>query len=98
MSKGYGFIRFGDEAEKLRAMREMNGQYISSRQAQSPRLHAYIIIYIIYIIVEIYKVEMYDIIFILCNMSRHARDERPVHLLPPGAVTTLAYIYYCRNI
>eukprot|EP00252_Welwitschia_mirabilis_P008616 TRINITY_DN2059_c0_g1_i3.p1 TRINITY_DN2059_c0_g1~~TRINITY_DN2059_c0_g1_i3.p1 ORF type:complete len:315 (+),score=60.53 TRINITY_DN2059_c0_g1_i3:412-1356(+) len=30
-SKGYGFVRFGDEAEKNRAMVEMNGAYCSSR-------------------------------------------------------------------
>ena len=30
-SKGYGFVRFGDESEQLRAMNEMNGQYCSTR-------------------------------------------------------------------
>ncbi|KAL1534674.1 Polyadenylate-binding protein rbp47 [Salvia divinorum] len=30
-SKGYGFVRFGDENEKTRAMNEMNGAYVSSR-------------------------------------------------------------------
>ncbi|WZZ09912.1 hypothetical protein YC2023_095833 [Brassica napus] len=30
-SKGYGFVRFGDESEQIRAMTEMNGQYCSSR-------------------------------------------------------------------
>lgn len=30
-SKGYGFVRFGDESEKTRAMTEMNGVYCSSR-------------------------------------------------------------------
>ncbi|XP_038694263.1 polyadenylate-binding protein RBP47B-like isoform X2 [Tripterygium wilfordii] len=30
-SKGYGFVRFGDENEKCRAMTEMNGVYCSSR-------------------------------------------------------------------
>ena len=30
-SKGYGFVRFGDENEKLRAMSEMNGVFCSSR-------------------------------------------------------------------
>lgn len=30
-SKGYGFVRFGDEGEQLRAMNEMNGQFCSSR-------------------------------------------------------------------
>ncbi|KAF3958809.1 hypothetical protein ACB098_06G039200 [Castanea mollissima] len=30
-SKGYGFVRFGDEGEQLRSMTEMNGQYCSSR-------------------------------------------------------------------
>lgn len=30
-SKGYGFVRFGDESEKTRAMSEMNGVYCSSR-------------------------------------------------------------------
>ncbi|XP_017220219.1 polyadenylate-binding protein RBP47 isoform X2 [Daucus carota subsp. sativus] len=30
-SKGYGFVRFGDETERSRAMTEMNGQYCSSR-------------------------------------------------------------------
>ncbi|KAK6946141.1 RNA recognition motif domain [Dillenia turbinata] len=30
-SKGYGFVRFGDENEKSRAMTEMNGIYCSSR-------------------------------------------------------------------
>ncbi|PRQ31785.1 putative nucleotide-binding alpha-beta plait domain-containing protein [Rosa chinensis] len=30
-SKGYGFVRFGDESEQLRAMNEMNGQFCSSR-------------------------------------------------------------------
>lgn len=30
-SKGYGFVRFGDENEQLRAMTEMNGQYCSTR-------------------------------------------------------------------
>ncbi|XP_062077725.1 polyadenylate-binding protein RBP45C-like [Humulus lupulus] len=30
-SKGYGFVRFGDESDQLRAMNEMNGQYCSSR-------------------------------------------------------------------
>ncbi|XP_076920335.1 polyadenylate-binding protein RBP47-like [Bidens hawaiensis] len=30
-SKGYGFVRFGDEGERTRAMSEMNGQYCSSR-------------------------------------------------------------------
>ncbi|KAK3420627.1 hypothetical protein EUGRSUZ_G01492 [Eucalyptus grandis] len=30
-SKGYGFVRFGDENEKSRAMTEMNGAYCSSR-------------------------------------------------------------------
>ncbi|XP_078444201.1 polyadenylate-binding protein RBP47-like [Wolffia australiana] len=30
-SKGYGFVRFGDESEKLRAMTEMNGVFCSSR-------------------------------------------------------------------
>ncbi|KAH7429311.1 hypothetical protein KP509_09G041300 [Ceratopteris richardii] len=30
-SKGYGFVRFGDDAEKARAMTEMNGVYCSTR-------------------------------------------------------------------
>ncbi|KAL5548346.1 hypothetical protein UlMin_003577 [Ulmus minor] len=30
-SKGYGFVRFSDEGEQLRAMNEMNGQFCSSR-------------------------------------------------------------------
>lgn len=30
-SKGYGFVRFGDEGEQLRAMNEMNGQFCSTR-------------------------------------------------------------------
>ncbi|MCO5558813.1 hypothetical protein L7F22_012400 [Adiantum nelumboides] len=30
-SKGYGFVRFGDDAERTRAMTEMNGVYCSSR-------------------------------------------------------------------
>ena len=30
-SKGYGFVRFGDESEKSRALTEMNGVFISSR-------------------------------------------------------------------
>lgn len=30
-SKGYGFVRFGDEGEQLRAMTEMNGHYCSTR-------------------------------------------------------------------
>ncbi|KAL1561039.1 Polyadenylate-binding protein rbp47 [Salvia divinorum] len=30
-SKGYGFVRFGDENERTRAMNEMNGVYCSSR-------------------------------------------------------------------
>ncbi|XXG70776.1 hypothetical protein AAC387_Pa07g0180 [Persea americana] len=30
-SKGYGFVRFADENERLRAMTEMNGVYCSSR-------------------------------------------------------------------
>ncbi|XP_010540323.1 PREDICTED: polyadenylate-binding protein RBP47B [Tarenaya hassleriana] len=31
-SKGYGFVRFGDESERSRAMTEMNGVLCSSRQ------------------------------------------------------------------
>mmetsp|Transcript_28513 Transcript_28513/g.72163 ORF Transcript_28513/g.72163 Transcript_28513/m.72163 type:complete len:424 (-) Transcript_28513:374-1645(-) len=34
MSKGYGFVKFGDEEEKDRAMREMNGTFISTRQVR----------------------------------------------------------------
>ncbi|CAL1384588.1 unnamed protein product [Linum trigynum] len=30
-SKGYGFVRFGEEGDQMRAMVEMNGQYCSSR-------------------------------------------------------------------
>ncbi|KAJ6971771.1 polyadenylate-binding protein RBP47 [Populus alba] len=30
-SKGYGFVRFGDDSERTRAMTEMNGVYCSSR-------------------------------------------------------------------
>ncbi|KAI5077524.1 hypothetical protein GOP47_0007348 [Adiantum capillus-veneris] len=30
-SKGYGFVRFGDDAERTRSMTEMNGVYCSSR-------------------------------------------------------------------
>lgn len=30
-SKGYGFVRFGDDTEKTQAMTEMNGVYCSSR-------------------------------------------------------------------
>jgi RNA recognition motif-containing protein len=30
-SKGYGFVRFGDEGEQMRAMSEMNGQFCSTR-------------------------------------------------------------------
>ncbi|XP_047335192.1 polyadenylate-binding protein RBP47-like [Impatiens glandulifera] len=30
-SKGYGFVRFGDESERAQAMNEMNGVYCSSR-------------------------------------------------------------------
>lgn len=30
-SKGYGFVRFGNDEEKTRAMSEMNGVYCSSR-------------------------------------------------------------------
>ncbi|GKU99334.1 hypothetical protein SLEP1_g12200 [Rubroshorea leprosula] len=30
-SKGYGFVRFGDENERSRAITEMNGEYCSSR-------------------------------------------------------------------
>lgn len=35
MTKGYGFVKFGDEDEKDRAMREMNGTFISTRQVRS---------------------------------------------------------------
>ena len=31
MSKGYGFVRFGDESEQLRSMTEMPGQFCGSR-------------------------------------------------------------------
>ena len=31
-SKGYGFVRFGDESERSRALTEMNGAFCSSRQ------------------------------------------------------------------
>jgi len=31
-SKGYGFVRFGDENERSRALTEMNGAYCSNRQ------------------------------------------------------------------
>jgi len=30
-SKGYGFVRFGDESEQIRAMTEMNGMLCSSK-------------------------------------------------------------------
>lgn len=30
-TKGYGFVRFGDESEQLRAMSEMNGRFCSTR-------------------------------------------------------------------
>lgn len=30
-TKGYGFVRFGDESEQLRAMSEMNGAFCSTR-------------------------------------------------------------------
>lgn len=30
-TKGYGFVRFGDESEQLRAMTEMNGRFCSTR-------------------------------------------------------------------
>ncbi|KAJ8545659.1 hypothetical protein K7X08_018242 [Anisodus acutangulus] len=30
-TKGYGFVKFGDESEQLRAMTEMNGQFCSTR-------------------------------------------------------------------
>lgn len=30
-SKGYGFVRFSDESEQMRAMTEMNGQYCATR-------------------------------------------------------------------
>jgi RNA recognition motif-containing protein len=30
-SKGYGFVRFGEEMERNRAMSEMNGVYCSTR-------------------------------------------------------------------
>lgn len=30
-AKGYGFVRFGDEGEQVRAMHEMNGKYCSTR-------------------------------------------------------------------
>ncbi|XP_058072510.1 polyadenylate-binding protein RBP45-like isoform X2 [Magnolia sinica] len=30
-SKGYGFVRFGDEGEQMRAMTEMNGMFCSTR-------------------------------------------------------------------
>ncbi|EOA13505.1 hypothetical protein CARUB_v10026566mg [Capsella rubella] len=30
-SKGYGFVRFADETEQMRAMNEMNGQFCSTR-------------------------------------------------------------------
>ena len=30
-SKGYGFVRFGDDSEKTNAMTEMNGVYCSTR-------------------------------------------------------------------
>ena len=30
-SKGYGFVRFGDEGEQVRAMSEMNGMFCSTR-------------------------------------------------------------------
>ncbi|GAB2218317.1 hypothetical protein Drorol1_Dr00001537 [Drosera rotundifolia] len=43
-SKGYGFVRFGDENEKAQAMNEMNGVYCSSRamriDAATPRKSA----------------------------------------------------------
>ncbi|RAL40512.1 hypothetical protein DM860_006582 [Cuscuta australis] len=43
-SKGYGFVRFGDDNEKLQAMTEMNGVYCSSRAmrigAATPRKSA----------------------------------------------------------
>lgn len=30
-TKGYGFVKFGDESEQLRAMTEMNGKFCSTR-------------------------------------------------------------------
>ncbi|KAJ8549730.1 hypothetical protein K7X08_033437 [Anisodus acutangulus] len=30
-TKGYGFVKFGDESEQIRAMTEMNGQFCSTR-------------------------------------------------------------------
>ncbi|GKD71636.1 polyadenylate-binding protein RBP45 [Tanacetum coccineum] len=30
-TKGYGFVKFGDESEKIRAMTEMNGRLCSTR-------------------------------------------------------------------
>uniref|UniRef100_A0A0C9RQ08 TSA: Wollemia nobilis Ref_Wollemi_Transcript_4163_1675 transcribed RNA sequence n=1 Tax=Wollemia nobilis TaxID=56998 RepID=A0A0C9RQ08_9CONI len=43
-SKGYGFVRFGDENERARAMTEMNGVYCSTRpmriSAATPRKSA----------------------------------------------------------
>ncbi len=46
----------GDEGAKLRAVREMNGQYISSRQAQMPVHYVYIVLYciILYYIILYY--------------------------------------------
>ncbi|KAG0046814.1 hypothetical protein BGZ83_008009 [Gryganskiella cystojenkinii] len=32
VSRGYGFVRFGDENEQLRALQEMNGVFVGSRQ------------------------------------------------------------------
>ncbi|KAG0051579.1 hypothetical protein BGZ83_003552 [Gryganskiella cystojenkinii] len=32
LSRGYGFVRFGDESEQLRSLQEMQGVYIGSRQ------------------------------------------------------------------
>ena len=33
-SRGYGFVRFGSEAERDRAIAEMNGVYVSTRQVR----------------------------------------------------------------
>jgi RNA recognition motif-containing protein len=73
-SKGYGFVRFGDDSEKTHAMTEMNGVYCSTRPMRigpaTPRkssgsVNKLLSHYILHIIVGIFF-----ILFLLCYIPK----------------------------
>lgn len=67
-SKGYGFVRFGNDDEKAQAMTEMNGKYCSTRAMRigpaTPRKSSGLLYFIVFVLFFIFCIDCANLCFV----------------------------------